>query len=636
MRKYSPDFIDQVCRANDIVDIIGEDTFLKRAGEGYMGLCPFPSHNEKTPSFSVSQRKQVYHCFGCGESGNIFTYLQVRRGLRFMEALQSLAQRAGIPVLKSPVSLQAEDKALGEQEKMREVNLTACAFYEGLLQDLPSSHLAKQYLKKRGFSEETIKTFRIGYAEKGWDRLYSHLRTRHEDIKWAVKLGLIKNKEGQYYDSFRERLMFPVLAKNGQDVLGFGGRILTENKSQPKYINSADSSLFHKGETFYGWQNTAPFIRDSGKALVVEGYTDYLSLYQNGFKNMVATLGTALTENHARWLSYQAEQVVLFFDGDIAGEKATQRSLSVLLSQGLTVKFLKLEKGEDPDSFIRKEGKKALEQKMDSAPDLFLSLFLKQLKKYPPGVDRLSLMEKAADIMAGIKKESLRAYYTERVLDSFGLDRKTAQSILNRSRAKRFYKTNFQRAKPPPASKENLEAKGLALNDNKVSQDKEEHGEKQREQQGSGQELGLSLKGASKSELSVLMLALNSPEHYKKLMDLEVMDKVEHGGVLQMFKAIEEHYTKNGLDFQLLIPILIDLLADPAETKVLKKSRYPELRGLAGQKAEIFIQDCFQKIEKEKRQAQLKSLTAHIRADSENTQKYLKKIAKWAKDSPRV
>ena len=615
MRRYSPNFIDQVCRANDIVDIIGEDTFLKKTGENYMGLCPFPSHNEKTPSFSVSQRKQVYHCFGCGESGNIITYMQVKRGFRFKEALESLAQRAGLPLPQSQESHQAEDKAGEEQQQMREINRMACAFYEETLRKLPADHMVQQYLKQRGFLEKTIKTFRIGFAPKGWDLFYSYLKKQSpEGLKWALQLGLIKNKDGQYYDAFRDRIMFPVFNRSGQNVLGFGGRVVTEESKQAKYINSVDSPLFHKGQTFYGWQHTAPFIRDTNKALVVEGYTDYLSLYQNGFRNMVATLGTALTESHAKWLSYQTEHVVLFFDGDPAGEKATERSLNVLLSQGLVVKVLKLEKEQDPDSFIRKEGKKALEQKMSLAPDLFLSLFLEQLKKHPPGVDRFALIEKIAQTLAVIKKTQLKHYYTERVLDSFGVDRKTAYSILQKAQRK-FLKqaSSYQQAQ-------------TQNKDGNVNKETEKEQEKEE------QKLKVSLKGASKAELSLLMLALNSPNYYQKLKSVKVMDKINHQGVIDMFKTIEECYKKNGFDFQLMTPILIDMLPQE-EVQKLNKNRYPELLNLSLQKVDVFIQDCFQRMERDRRRWLLKNLATHIRADSSNTKKYVMEIAKQVKSS---
>ena len=376
MRRISPEFIEQVRLANDIVDIIGEDTFLKHVGNRYMGLCPFPAHNEKTPSFSVSPDRQLYHCFGCGQSGNIFTYLQVRRGMHFMEAVKTLAQRAGLSL---PDWQGENDKQYRERKKLLEINLLACDFYINNLRSLPTSHPVKQYLKERDLSDETAKQFRLGYAGKGWEELCSHLKKISGDLVLAEKLGLIRKKKDHHYDFFRDRLMFPVFAKNGRDVLGFGGRAF--DKNQAKYINSMDSVVFHKGRTFYGWQHTASAIRTSGKALVVEGYTDYLSLYQRGVQNVVATLGTALTEDHTRWLSQYAEQVILSFDGDKAGEKAAERSLNVLLSFGLVPKVLKLEEGMDPDSFIRSYGEKSLREKAHSAQDLFLYLFLEQLKK---------------------------------------------------------------------------------------------------------------------------------------------------------------------------------------------------------------------------------------------------------------
>ncbi len=625
MRKLPFDFIDQVCRANDIVDIIGEDTFLKPGGGGYMGLCPFPSHNEKTPSFSVSQRKQVYHCFGCGESGNIITYMQVRRGFHFMEAVKYLAQRAGLPLPKSKESAE-EDKQYKERQKMLDLNEKTCAFYEKTLKALPASHFVCQYLQQRGFSEDTVKTFRIGYAEARWDGLYSYLKKEDPDaVEWALKLGLIKEKEGRRYDQFRGRLMFPVMDRNGRDVLGFGGRLLKEEDNQAKYINSTDSPLFHKGHTFYGWQKSAPFIRDSGKALIVEGYTDYLSLYQAGFRNMVATLGTALTKKHAFWLSRHAEQVILFFDGDSAGEKATKNSLSVLLAEGLTVKALKLEPGQDPDSFVRQKGKQVLEQKINSAEDLFLDFLFGELKKHPLGVDRLSLVEKMADILAPIGKATLRNYYQDRLLDSFGLNNKTVLPILNRAR-KKYINSAYAKDR----AQDQLKDKSQALSPQLIK-DTDEKADKNKTQQQK-----VSLREASRSEMALLMLALDSPDSYKTVMGNKVMDKLNHGGVIRMFKAMEEHYTQNGWDFNLLHSVLMDMLGDTESVDRLKKSRYPELPGLTKQKMSIFIQDCLKKVEKEKRQAHLKSLTTYIRANSKNTNKYITEIAKLSKNSPRL
>ena len=618
MRRISPEFIEQVRLANDIVDIIGEDTFLKHTSNRYMGLCPFPSHNEKTPSFSVSPDRQLYHCFGCGQSGNIFTYLQVRRGMHFMEAVETLAQRAGLSL---PDREERNDKQYLERKNLLEINLLACDFYESKLRSLPASHPVKKYLKQRDLSEETVKQFRLGYAGADWDELFSHLKKNSSDLVLAEKLGLIRKKTDHYYDFFRDRLMFPVFAKNGRDVLGFGGRTLGEN--QAKYINSSDSFVFHKGRTFYGWQYTASAIRSSGKALVVEGYTDYLSLYQRGIQNVVATLGTALTEDHARWLSQYAEQVILSFDGDKAGEKAAERSLSVLLSFGLVPKLLKLEEGMDPDSFIRRQGKEALQKKADSGQDLFLYLFLAELKKYPAGVDRFALIHKIASMLAQTENAVLNEYYTNRFLDSFGFDEKVARQALEKAvKEKKIKQTqNFHseavsfRDKNIPYSNKGArqpseEAKGMSS----VKQNKEK----------------FSLGSAPRSELYLLILALQNPNYYKAIKDSGVVEQFSHNGVIRMFEMMHEYSIQELEYFEALTQILSAYLEDPRE---LQKERYPSLTYLSKEKVKFFIQDCINKVEEERKRLNLKNITANMRLDQENAEKYLTKIVEWTKES---
>ncbi len=623
MRRISPEFIEQVRLANDIVDIIGEDTFLKRVGSRYMGLCPFPSHNEKTPSFSVSPDLQVYHCFGCGQSGNLFTYLQVRRGWHFMEAVKFLAQKAGLSL---PDTQREDDKKYVDRKKLLEINQLACDFYSENLQALPASHSVRKFLRERDLSDETVKKFQLGYAPANWDGLCSHLRKKDGSLKLSEKLGLIKKKPGRYYDLFRDRLIFPVFAKNGRDILGFGGRILSL-AGQPKYINSADSSVFHKGHTFYGWQHTAGFIRDCGKALVVEGYTDYLSLYQRGVRNVVATLGTALTDNHARWLSQYTQQVILSFDGDEAGEKAAERSLKVLLSYGVIPKVLYLEEGMDPDSFIRAQGKKALEEKTDLAQDLFLHLFLKELKKYPAGVDRFALIEKIADLLAQTKKETLREYYTSRFLDSFGFDEKVARQALQKALTKQELKTkrSFDSRKnyvsfrnSPQAEVEASAPAGRAAEEKKPLEGQESESKK------------FSLASAPKSELYLLILALESLDCYAAIRDSGVIKSLNHQGIIEMFKVISVYNVKKEEHFTALTQILSAYLYDPRE---LQKNKYPSLTYLSREKVKIFIQDCINKVEEEKKHLKLKNITAQMRSDGENTRKYLMKIAEWTKKS---
>ncbi len=621
MRRIPPEFIEQVRLANDIVDIIGEDTFLKQTGHRYTGLCPFPSHNEKTPSFSVSQDRQLYHCFGCGQSGNIFTYLQVRRGMHFMEAVTTLAQRAGLPL---PDRQEGSDRQYLERKRLLEINLSACDFYENQLHNLSASHPVKKYLRERGLSNETVKRFRLGYAGAGWDGLLSHLKAHTGDWVLAEKLGLIRKKNDHYYDFFRGRLMFPVFAKNGRDVLGFGGR--TFDKDQAKYINSVDSSVFHKGRTFYGWQHTASVIRNLGRALVVEGYTDYLSLYQRGVHNVVATLGTALTEDHARWLSQYVEQVILSFDGDKAGEKAAERSLSVLLSFGLVPKVLRMEEGMDPDSFIRSHGEKAFKKKADSAQDLFLYLFLEQLKQYPAGVDRFALIQKMAGMLAQTENAVLREYYTNRFLDSFGFDEKVAKQALEKAiRKKRLRRT------------QNFRSEDVSFRDKQISSSQKEGGESieggQKLSSMKQSEEKFSFESAPRSELYLLILALQNPDYYKMIKNSGVTKQFSHNGVIRLFEVIHE-YSKQELEyFEALTQILSAYLQDPRE---IQKEMYPSLTYLSKEKVKFFIQDCINKVEEERKRLNLKNITANMRLDQENAEKYLTKIVEWTKESKNV
>jgi len=612
MRRVSPDFIEQVRLANDIVDIIGEDTFLKNTGGGsrYMGLCPF--HEEKNPSFSVAQDKQVYHCFSCGQSGNTFTYLQVKKGLSFMEALEYLAKRSGISWdMDDPENT---DNNYVERKTLLKINQLAIEFYENNLQSLPDNHYTKKYLQKRNLSSDTIKQFRLGYATTDWKAFLNYITKKRMNLDLVMKLGLIKKKNNNYYDMFRDRLMFPVLDKNGKDVLGFGGRALGDAK--PKYINSQDSSIFQKGKTFYGWQCSVPAIREKGKALVVEGYTDYLSLYQRGIKNVVATLGTALTKHHAKTLSYYTDQVILFFDGDQAGKKASERSLSILLSYNLAPKWLSLEDGMDPDSFIQKYGKEVLEKKVDHAKDLFLYLFLEDLKNHPVGIERLNLIQKVASVLTGITKTTLKEYYVDRVLDSFGYDEKLAKRALTRALKKERLKNN--------RSHNN---KDVFFWDKDVKNDLNH---KKTKEDINNKKNYISLKEAPKAEIYLAILALENSEYYKFIEEMEGLKKLSHKGVSKVFDIIKECKKESWDSIEELTPMVSAYLLDPRE---LQKAQYPSLTYLSSKKVKTFIQDCINKVEKNKERSRLKNITANMRLDGENTEKYLLKIAEWTKNS---
>ena len=299
-------FIEEVRRASDIIDIVSQYTHLKGQGSRFTGLCPFPGHTEKTPSFSVSQEKQVYHCFGCGRSGNIFSFLKDYQGLTFPDAIEYLAKKAHLK-LPIPPQKEARHKRNKEEVNLKDLNAFCNDKYIKSLNSLSQDHPVKIYLKKRNFDGNILNTFHIGYAPDQWDFISQFMKGKGYSFNKVSKLGLFKSKDDRsYYDIFRNRIIFPILSPSG-GVLGFGGRVLDDSK--PKYLNSPTTVLFNKSQVFYGLHETAKDIRHQSYALVVEGYTDLISLYQHGFKNVVATLGTALTLDHAKLLKRYTKSV---------------------------------------------------------------------------------------------------------------------------------------------------------------------------------------------------------------------------------------------------------------------------------------------------------------------------------------
>ena len=306
--RFPTQFVNEVAEANDIVALISEDSHLKQMGSEYKGLCPFLDHNEKTPSFSVSASKQVYYCFGCQKSGNIYTYLQEQRAMSFPEAVEFLAKRAGKTLPTDSSENFKENKKRASHLKLLK---KASDFYHSQLLKQTEKSPVKNYLKSRNINSEMIKDFQLGFAPDSWDGFLSQLSSGEQNL--AQELGLIKKstKNQKMYDSFRKRLIFPIFSLK-KETLGFGARALSPN-DMPKYINSSDSDIFHKGRIFYGLDLAFKSIRQKGFVYVVEGYTDLLSLHKFGVQNAVATLGTALTNDHARVLTGFTKQVVFSF-----------------------------------------------------------------------------------------------------------------------------------------------------------------------------------------------------------------------------------------------------------------------------------------------------------------------------------
>ena len=362
-------FVQELLARVDVVDVVDRHVKLKRAGANYVACCPF--HSEKTPSFTVSQTKQFYHCFGCGAHGTAIGFLIEYSGLGFIDAVKELAQSVGMQVPE--VRSETAQRRREEGDDLHSVLLKAAQFYCAQLKQAPA---AIAYLKKRGLSGEIAKRFGIGYAPDGWQNLASAFS--EYDGKGLAAAGLTKvsdkgaedGREGRRYDVFRDRIMFPIVDVRG-NVIGFGGRVL--ETGEPKYLNSPETPVFQKGAELYGLYQARRAIRDAGRVVVVEGYMDVVALAQAGVEYAVATLGTATTPMHVQKLLRQADELVFCFDGDAAGRRAARRALENALAQlqdGKQVKFLFLPDGEDPDTYVRKHGKAGFEQGLVGAVPL--------------------------------------------------------------------------------------------------------------------------------------------------------------------------------------------------------------------------------------------------------------------------
>ncbi|MFW1534582.1 DNA primase [Vibrio parahaemolyticus] len=372
-------FIDDLLARLDIVDIIDARVKLKKKGKNYGACCPF--HNEKTPSFSVSQEKQFYHCFGCGAHGNAIDFMMEFERLEFVEAIEELASYLGLDVPREQRSggggqfNSGPQASSSEKRSLYDLMGSIAQFYRNQLKQ-PSSNVAIEYLKDRGLSGEIVQKFGIGYVADEWDLVRKNFGQNKDNQDMLVTGGmLIENDKGNRYDRFRGRIMFPIRDRRGR-VIGFGGRVLGEGT--PKYLNSPETPIFHKGKELYGLYEVLQAHREPAQILVVEGYMDVVALAQYGVDYSVASLGTSTTGDHIQMLFRQTNTVVCCYDGDRAGKEAAWRALEnalQFLKTGNTLKFLFLPDGEDPDSYVRKYGKAAFEQQIEQATPLSSYLF---------------------------------------------------------------------------------------------------------------------------------------------------------------------------------------------------------------------------------------------------------------------
>jgi DNA primase len=364
----SPATLEQIRAASDIVDVIGGYLRLRRAGANFVTLCPF--HKEKTPSFSVNPHRQIFHCFGCQKGGDVFRFVQEYESITFVEAVRRLAQRAGIPLEFDNEPGQHEARHL--KETLLQMHEQICQRWQVALTNEAAGQIARDYLAKRGVSEEAVKLFRLGYAPDAWDDTVNWARSKGYEPALVEQGGLIIRKEdtGRHYDRFRGRLMFPICDEQGR-VIGFSGRILTGDEKTAKYVNSPETPIFTKGKVFFGLDKSKRAILDAGFAIICEGQLDLIACYMSGTRNIVAPQGTAFTGEHARILKRYVDEVVLCFDSDTAGQSAAVRVLDSLLASGLAIRVATVPAPHDPDSFIKEQGGEAFAQLIAKAEGFF-------------------------------------------------------------------------------------------------------------------------------------------------------------------------------------------------------------------------------------------------------------------------
>ena len=407
----SDDWIERVRAASDIVEIVGLTVPLRRVGRNWMGRCPF--HEEKTPSFSVNAERQFYHCFSCKVGGDVFKFVQEIEKVGFLEAAELLSRRAGIAV---------PERRAGERGKrapLLEALDAAATAYEQWLGDPGTGAAARAYLERRGITRETQREFRLGLAPDGWENLVPRLRGRFsDDVLIEARLAGRRDGARTLYDWFRNRLMVPLLAPGG-GVLGFGARTMGEDN--PKYLNSPESPVYHKGQYLFGLEQARKHVRADGEVIVVEGYFDAIALHQAGLRNTVATSGTALTSDHARMLHRLARGVALTYDGDSAGQEAMLRSLGVLLGEGLDVVVVDLPAGDDPDSLVRRAGEAGWGIVRGSAYDAVEFVQRHVLRSARGGDPRERAIQTVVRIASGVTDPIRRRLLVERASQVFGL-----------------------------------------------------------------------------------------------------------------------------------------------------------------------------------------------------------------------
>jgi len=535
--------IEEVRLASDIVDVVSGYLTLRKRGKNYFGLCPF--HPEKTPSFSVNPEIQIFHCFGCGAGGNVFTFVMKLEGLTFPESVKQLAQAAGIILPEENEDLEH----LHEKEALFYVNNLAADFYQDNLINAADAAEARSYLEKRGLQKDIYEKYGIGYAPDKWDGLLRLATTRSVNPDILLKAGLVlKHEDGRVYDRFRGRVTFAIRNLSGQ-VVAFGARRLAEDNS-PKYINSPETEVYQKRYTLYGLHTAREAIRRADAAIIVEGYTDWISMNQAGIQNVVASSGTALTEEHCRLLRRYTANATLLFDSDSAGASAAMRGADILLESGLEVKIALLPTGKDPDEFARKQGADAVRQMVANSIPL-VDYKLRDLQPTGTTLTPADRAETTRNILASIAKMSdhiKRSFLIHDLAEKLRMEEAVLWSEVGKlERQNRIHPKREENVKPTTTSAKYFESK------------------------------------RGSAELGLLEIAVTNPELIPSILRNVTASDFHHPEIKELFQQMEfAGINARSLTSQQFIGAIQDpVIAKSLSVKLIKEERKETAKKLA-------------------------------------------------------
>ena len=553
--RYSEDILNEVKENNDIVEVISQYVHLKRSGRNYFGICPF--HNEKSPSFSVSPDKQIFHCFGCGVGGNVISFISKIEGIGFKEAIETLAERANISL---PVNTSQEDSKLEElKSKVFKVNSFTADYYHKRLYD-SKSKIGQEYVKKRKLTNDTLEAYNLGFSGN-FDELYQVLRKEGFNDEEILESGLVnKNDNGKYIDRYRNRFMIPILDVRNR-VIAFGGRVIDDSK--PKYINSPENIVYSKGKHLFGL-NVAK-KGDTKKLLIVEGYMDAISLHQRGITNVVASLGTALTTNQGWLLRKNAEEVILGFDSDGAGQTAIIRAMEVMQNMGCDMRVLQMTGAKDPDEYIIKYGSARFKKLMDEAISLieFKVKVLKQSLNLEIAGDKVKFLNEIAKLISKIDNSIEREIYIDKIAKNYNISKEAIFGQVNKIQYLGKNKNN------------------ILENNKKITHKKNDEQDKSIKEE------------VIKRENIIISILINNPENYQYIKQKISIEDFQYDINIKIIKELYQELEKENYNINSVLDKLQDEIIQSHLTAIMAEDN-----GITDNKKAI--DDILKKYEREK------------------------------------